>query len=57
MPSSKPFTSSGKDAWGVQHGAGKGDKARHNIDKFRKGYEAITWPPKSKDRKFRKVYR
>jgi hypothetical protein len=56
MPSSKPFTSSGKDAWGVQHGAGKGDKPRHDIDKFREGYEAITWPPKTKGR-FRKVYR
>lgn len=53
----KPFTNSGKDAWGVQHGAGKGDKPRHNHDRYAEGYDAITWPAKSGERKFRKVYR
>jgi hypothetical protein len=60
MPTSKPFTSTGRDAWGAQHGAGKGDKPRHNQDKFAEGYEHIKWPEPRKrgaGRTFRKVYR
>lgn len=52
------FVSSGKDSWGVSHGAGKGDKPRHDIDRFREGYDQIIWPKKEKiNGRFRKVYR
>lgn len=55
MPA-KPFAQSGRDAWGTSHGAGKGDKPRHDLDKFREGYELIKWPAKTKGR-FRKTYK
>lgn len=53
----KPFSQSGRDAWGQSHGAGKGDAPRHNHDKFAEGYDAIKWPAKTKIKgRFRKVY-
>lgn len=56
----KPFTHSGRDAWGASHGqAGKGDAPRYKHDEnYVNNYEAIDWKrgaePQSK--KFRKVY-
>jgi hypothetical protein len=60
MPA-KPFTHSGRDAWGTSHGsaAGKGDKPRHKLDdKFRENFDNIDFGPRDPNapRKFRKVY-
>lgn len=60
MPA-KSFPGSGRECWGTSHGsaAGKGDKPRHDIDKFRKGYEEIKdfgRRDPNAPRRFRKVY-